>query len=707
MITGGARGICARIAKEIAARGKVTIILVGRSALAERFYDLDIEKGRIREELKQSGTRVKPVDVERRLQPLRKSNEALQTITDLEAAGANVIYRRVDMAQTDLVKAMVAELIQSHGAIHYAIHGAGVEESRLISDKDDEAFHRVFDGKALGGLALAQALPEDCVFVSMGSVAGRFGNPGQVDYSAANDALARICLGRPQSLHIDWTAWDNVGMAIRGGMRRLLEDRGVDLLPADVGASLLVNLMAAKVNGELVVAGGLGDFFPAPTHPLLDAMEMDGDVIKVKRTLSAEVDSWIDDHAINNVPVLPGVIGLEMMAAVAQLAKPGQAYIGAQDVVFKQPIKLHKGQPIELTAEAKPLNDGTVHCRLLSERTLRTGRQQVTEHFTAHILLGMAPEIAPLPSAFFPDESYSPEDIYQRFFHGPIFQVLTGVDSVSADALLANGQVRHQHIANGLISQPLVLEAAFQAAGLHHMITRHEMALPSVIQEVQLIQNCKEDEALTITVNQNGKAYDVDVDAKSGPILRLRGFEMAVLGPLPPENRFPVPTEERPECILKPLSTAPGNGATASATWDDDPTPWLSRNELGELTQRGTDKRKRDRIAGRIAAKRAVQALTGAVPREITIQTARSGEPLVRLDGVVPPVRVSITHREGKATRRRWPTAELEWTSSLSSSGPHPSNSNGFCPRAKNLRRRSKVTHHWMERQRSRSQGTW
>ena len=187
----------------------------GPQRTSRRFYDLEIEKGRIREELKKTGQRIKPVEVERQLKPLRKSNEALQTITDLEAAGAKVTYRRVDMAQTQLVKDLVADLISEFGTIQYAIHGAGVEESRLISDKDDDAFHRVFDGKAMGGLALVQALPEDCVFVSMGSVAGRFGNPGQVDYSAANDALARICLGRPQSLHVDWTAWDNVGMAIQ------------------------------------------------------------------------------------------------------------------------------------------------------------------------------------------------------------------------------------------------------------------------------------------------------------------------------------------------------------------------------------------------------------------------------------------------------------------------------------------------------------
>ena len=40
----------------------------------------------------------------------------------------------------------------------------------------------------------------------------------------------------PRSLHIDWTAWGDVGMAVRGGMQSLLEGRGVQLLPADAGA---------------------------------------------------------------------------------------------------------------------------------------------------------------------------------------------------------------------------------------------------------------------------------------------------------------------------------------------------------------------------------------------------------------------------------------------------------------------------------------
>ena len=74
--------------------------------------------------------------------------------------------------------------------------------------------------------------------MSMGSVAGRFGNAGQADYAAANDALARLTTSLPNGLCVDWTAWSGAGMATRGGMQHLLEQRGVQLLPHEAGAAL-------------------------------------------------------------------------------------------------------------------------------------------------------------------------------------------------------------------------------------------------------------------------------------------------------------------------------------------------------------------------------------------------------------------------------------------------------------------------------------
>ena len=70
------------------------------------------------------------------------------------------------------------------------------------------------------------------------SVAGRFGNGGQTDYSAANDLLCKETVGlartRPGTLGIaiDWTAWGDIGMATRGSIPTVMAAAGIDMLPA-------------------------------------------------------------------------------------------------------------------------------------------------------------------------------------------------------------------------------------------------------------------------------------------------------------------------------------------------------------------------------------------------------------------------------------------------------------------------------------------
>ena len=426
--------------------------------------------------MKLANERVTPAKVEAELAPLRKGEEVRQTLESLRALGAEVAYYQADLADDAATRAMVQRVARELGPIDVLVHGAGVEESRLIAEKSEGAFHRVFDGKAIGGRALLESVLPHAFVVSMGSVAGRFGNPGQVDYAAANDAMARMCLSRPHSLHIDWTAWDDVGMAVRGGMRSLLEGRGVDLLPADAGAALLADLIGARVSGEIVVAGALGDFEPGPAHPLLDSLEVSGNTARGTRVLTLARDGWIEDHAIEGTPVLPGVVGIELMGAVAKSLFPADVFAGVTDVSFDAPAKVYRNEPTTLHIEAHRIAPGRARARLVSTRTLRTGRVQETEHFSAHLVFGDVAPVDGLPGVFLPDEPVDRAGIYRRFFHGPQFQVLSGIVGVSADGLTADGV--SLVLRDNLLTDALVVEAAFQAAGMHRMIVHHQMGLP-------------------------------------------------------------------------------------------------------------------------------------------------------------------------------------------------------------------------------------
>ncbi|HBL27902.1 MAG TPA: hypothetical protein DD490_13770, partial [Acidobacteria bacterium] len=77
----------------------------------------------------------------------------------------------------------------------------------------------VFDVKADGWFHLLSALGDLPLgaAVVFSSIAGRFGNDGQTDYSAANDLLCKQVSAfrhsRPGTLGIalDWTAWGGIG----------------------------------------------------------------------------------------------------------------------------------------------------------------------------------------------------------------------------------------------------------------------------------------------------------------------------------------------------------------------------------------------------------------------------------------------------------------------------------------------------------------
>ncbi len=635
LLTGGTRGITAKVASAIAMQGPCTLVLVARSLPGALPLEEGIEKARIKQELSAAGLRATPKQIDDALRPLRTAEEARRTVNGLKMGGAKVDVRICSLGDPAAVKQLIADVVATHGRIDACIHGAGVEESRPIADKDDAAWHRVYDGKAEGGLALCNELPESTYFLSMGSIAGRFGNPGQVDYTAANEAMAQVCLARPRSLHVCWTAWGDVGMAVRGGMDTLLTERGVELLPAGPGARLTVAMMEAGMTGEVVVAGKLGGFPLPALHPLADSVAYEGDAVVVRRSMTQASDPWMADHAIDGVWVLPGVIGLELMVAAAMLACPHGEYAGAENVKFAAPLKLHGDEPVDVEIRATPVGDGTVRCTLQSSRSARTGRKLTTAHFEALVHVEEMPMLPALPSMFLPDEPIASREIYRRFFHGQSFQVLRSAEAVALQGLFAEARVEHATIAEGLLTDPLVLEAAFQAAGLHRMAIHGVMALPSAIDVLERSSPVVEGDTLNVMVHlrqgpEGGDLYDIDVDGTNGRVLRVRGFRLIDRGPLLPGENLPVPEG--------------GWASVASATTADSGE--LPPGDVQAMTARGLPHRQADRLAGQTAARRAVSALLGH--DDYAIERLPSGAPVVH-DTRGDDVHVSISHRNGEA----------------------------------------------------------
>jgi KR domain len=94
-------------------------------------------------------------------------------------------------------------------------------------------------------------LAPDVGFVALfGSVSGVFGNKGQVDYAAANDALDALATGAVDTLlgrviAIDWGPWGRVGM-VSDELARAYARRGIGTIDPEDGVAALLEELAYR-----------------------------------------------------------------------------------------------------------------------------------------------------------------------------------------------------------------------------------------------------------------------------------------------------------------------------------------------------------------------------------------------------------------------------------------------------------------------------
>jgi hypothetical protein len=274
--------------------------------------------------------------------------------------------------------------------------------------------------------------------------------------------------------------------------------------------------------GEVVIAGALGilesEWHPAGgvdpvggaarpadsrSHPLfgagLTAARLDGTVL-AEVPLDPAALPFLHDHALDGVPLLPGVMGIEAFAELACRLAPGWHVAAVEDVRFLRPLKFYRRQPqtLRLAARLTPGAAGEViaACRLCSERpAARAGLPaQAHEHFTARVRLARAPSTPPAPaplSAWAPPTALpiTPDTIYRVFFHGPAYQVLAGAAVEAHRAIGRLNPALPPDAPAGTaawVMAPRLLELCFQTAALWSLATHGTLALPQQVEAVQV-----------------------------------------------------------------------------------------------------------------------------------------------------------------------------------------------------------------------------
>ncbi|KOV07958.1 erythronolide synthase, partial [Streptomyces sp. XY511] len=267
LLTGGARGITARTALALARATGCHIELVGRTprpdATGDEFGQAQ-DRVALRAALIASGLR-KPADIETAASRILAGREVRTTLTALATVAASVRYHCADVTDERAVRAVVADVRERHGRLDGIVHGAGILRDGLLRDKRPADFAEVFTTKVAGARHLAAAAAEHGAWPAprflalFGSVAGVYGNRGQSDYAAANDALDGLAHTWAESfpgrvVSVDWGPWAaEAGGMVTPELERAYGRRGVPLLAPDAGTSAFLDELARGNDTQVVL----------------------------------------------------------------------------------------------------------------------------------------------------------------------------------------------------------------------------------------------------------------------------------------------------------------------------------------------------------------------------------------------------------------------------------------------------------------------
>jgi len=451
VVSGGAKGITAECTIKLAQHQPCKFILLGRSELLETEPDFAHDcleesalKKRIMENLLAQGEKPTPMSVQKVYNKITSSREIKQTLATIQQTGANAEYISVDVTDTAALQEKLAAAVKRLGAITGIIHGAGNLADKLIEKKTEQDFEKVYAAKVQGleNLLSCINLAQLQHLVLFSSVTGFYGNIGQTDYAIANEILnksAHLIKQNYPDCHvvaINWGAWDS-GM-VSPELKKAFAERGIDVIPVEAGAKMLVNeLHPAHHTTTQVVIGSPLKPFPTPLDSKLRSY-------CIRRKMTVEGNPFLLDHVIAGSPVLPATCALSWMIDSCEQLYPAYKFFAAKDFKILKGITFNENLASEYVVNVEEISK--IDSQEITFKTKIWSKNpagKIFYHFSAQIQL--LPEIPTPP--IYDAVNLEPDNIitatgksfYQNggttLFHGPSFQEIKRVLNISPEKI--------------------------------------------------------------------------------------------------------------------------------------------------------------------------------------------------------------------------------------------------------------------------------
>ena len=582
---GGGRGITARIAVHLARRFDLRMHLIGTSPpqdLPPAWRTLDAAgRGALKREIAAAAVAAGQSPAAR-WQPIERALEIHDTLEAFGRAGLPVSYHACDAADTAALATVLDEIRAADGPIAGVIQGAGAFERSRLEAKSEANVERLLAAKLDATHALATLTRQDPLrfFIALGSVAGRFGTNGNADYSLAADMqcglMGWLRAERPEvrAVGFHWHPWDETGMMMRSASFASREIMKLSLLPPAAGVEHVEReLLAGAPEPQVVitddsyrtwlakttapaaaaadsaaaagVAGAAGSAAPRPLVERVLERQSDQHLI-TECLLDPTVEPFLVEHRFRDRPLLPFVIGAEMLAEAAATLLPDRVVCGLDDLEIVSGLKFVHDRPLPVRVRVTAAGD-TITAELVSDFSDRRGRVLSRDrvHLRGRVIVAAAGEPELPRGRIDPPDRWSaveyPAAREEIIYHGPIFRRLSGARMIDGVGWMKIDAETIEPLAGrrgpaGWILSPAVLDACLFGCGLHTWIeTEGVVAIPQAIGRLRLGRLPQPGETCVQRVERVSRTADRAVfnfvlgAADGSVILAAEGFEAVIL----------------------------------------------------------------------------------------------------------------------------------------------------------------------------------
>ena len=589
IVTGGARGVTAECARELGRRNGLKLALVGStSPIAVEQSWLSLEdaglrdlKGRVMLDAKGRGA-----DPRTAWKTVEKSIEIAKSLAKFSSAGVDARYFPCNLSDAAAVRSLVQGITRDVGPVRGIVHGAGFEAACRFEKKTVDGLEATLGPKCVGLEHLVAAIDATTLeaVIGFGSTSGRLGGHGQADYSLANDMLAKMLgqLRQRRGLRatvFHWHAWDEVGMASRPESRFVLEQFGLKFMPLAEGVrrfmdeieaglpeaevlvtepamcpdavssavaprdsvaatTALTHTASALTNGRVPQpAGDVGS--------LVGGVEKQGNSTWVSFRLDPTSDRFLIDHLQHGRPLLPAVMGAELLAQAAVAAGQCGRVQEIRDFAVERPIGFPVDALRDVRVEIGARDGDTIVAQgwapVLNAEGRTAGEERV--HLRGKMLAGAAePVVATLDQPPFP---FNPM-VYQddaALRHGSTFRTLTGLfldRSGGWGRLVAPAAdvVAQPRGALGWTVPVALLDGCIVACAVYsYILCGRRVEVPVAFERLRIMSPPRSGEKCTVRLffqsqDQRESVYDFVLFGDDGrAILALDGLHLVVAGP--------------------------------------------------------------------------------------------------------------------------------------------------------------------------------